>query len=82
MTPHLTPREQDTLHCLAQGMSTKDIAAELGITERAAKHHTDYLRAKFGVSHRRHLIPLASRALAGEREAIRDRIQRAKENAS
>ncbi|MBZ4016081.1 response regulator transcription factor [Streptomyces purpurogeneiscleroticus] len=44
--PQLTPREEDTLTLLVQGMSNKQIARRLGISEHGAKRHVSNVLAK------------------------------------
>jgi len=55
----LTDRQQFTLSLIGEGLSTKEIAARLGVKERTAKAHVDLLRVKFGVKHKRNLVPIA-----------------------
>ena len=48
----LTEREADVLGLLARGLSTKEIAAALGIAPRTVKHHIEHVYEKTGVSSR------------------------------
>jgi HD-GYP domain-containing protein (c-di-GMP phosphodiesterase class II) len=48
----LTPREVEVLRLVAQGMSTKDIAATLGITPKTAGNHIERIYGKIGVKNR------------------------------
>src|SRR3982750_960452 len=48
----LTPRELGTLRLIADGKSNKEIANELGISERTVKTHLGHLFAKLGVTSR------------------------------
>lgn len=48
----LTGREVEVLDLIAEGLSNKDIAAALGISEETAKVHARNIRAKLGVSDR------------------------------
>ncbi len=56
----LTDRERDVLAALARGLSNRDIAAELGITERTARTHVSNILAKLGLSSRTQAALLAS----------------------
>jgi DNA-binding NarL/FixJ family response regulator len=49
---HLTPREHDILKLLAEGMSNKEIAAKLGLSETTVKHRVSDILSKLGVSNR------------------------------
>jgi DNA-binding CsgD family transcriptional regulator len=55
-SPHLTPREKQTLALTQAGFSIPEIADRLRVAERTAKHYSDSLRRKYGVRHRRELI--------------------------
>jgi two-component system, NarL family, response regulator LiaR len=57
----LTQREQDVLEALAQGMSNKEIAAELGIAEKTVKVHISHILGKLGVYDRTQALLAASR---------------------
>jgi DNA-binding NarL/FixJ family response regulator len=48
----LTTREQEVLAALAQGLSNKEIAAELTITERTARTHVSNILGKLGLASR------------------------------
>lgn len=48
----LTPREQDVLALLSQGMSNKAIAQTLGLCEKTVKNRVTSILAKLGVSNR------------------------------
>lgn len=48
----LTRREQEILRCLGSGLSNKEIANKLSITEQTVKSHCNHLYKKFGVKNR------------------------------
>jgi len=51
----LTPREEQVVSLLKMRKGNKEIAAELGISERTAKFHVAGVLAKFGVRRREEL---------------------------
>jgi two-component system, NarL family, response regulator len=57
----LTPRELATLRLTADGKANKEIASELGISERTVKTHLGHLFEKLGVSSRTEAIRVATR---------------------
>lgn len=57
----LTPRELATLRQLADGRSNKEIAGELGISERTVKTHLGHLFEKLGVTSRTEAVKVAAR---------------------
>ena len=52
----LTSRQRDVVERLARGLANKEIAAELGISERAVKGHVSDLLRKFETPNRAGLI--------------------------
>lgn len=60
-TPTLTERQLEVLKLVCLGRTFPEIAAELEMPVRTAKAHTDTLRHKLGVKHKRDLIPAAYR---------------------
>jgi non-specific serine/threonine protein kinase len=48
----LTPREVEVLHLLAEGMSDREIAESLSISERTAGNHVQHAMQKIGVDSR------------------------------
>lgn len=57
----LTPRELSSLRLMADGRSNKEIANELGISERTVKTHLGHLFDKLGVTNRTEAVKVASR---------------------
>jgi DNA-binding NarL/FixJ family response regulator len=60
----LSERQREVAAGVERGLSNEEIAAELGITARTVKAHTDAIRQKLGVPKRR-LIPPALREREG-----------------
>lgn len=58
----LTPREQDVLHAMAQGLSNKLIARQLDITEHTVKFHVNAILGKLGAQSRTEAVVRATRA--------------------
>ena len=58
---HLTPRELTTLRLMADGKSNKEIATELGISDRTVKTHLGHLFEKLGVTSRTEAVKVAAR---------------------
>jgi two-component system nitrate/nitrite response regulator NarL len=57
----LTPREEQVLQLLAQGLSNKKIAERLAISENTAKFHVNAILAKLGVESRTEALAQAAR---------------------
>lgn len=57
----LTPRELSALRLLADGKANKEIAGELGISERTVKTHLEHLFEKLGVTSRTEAVKVATR---------------------
>ena len=56
----LTPRELATLRSMAEGRSNKEVASELGISERTVKTHLGHLFQKLGVTSRTEAVRVAT----------------------
>ena len=50
--PALTPREQEVLALMAEGLANKEIAANLGISTHTAKFHVESVLRKLGAVNR------------------------------
>jgi DNA-binding NarL/FixJ family response regulator len=57
----LTPREQDVLDLLSQGLSNRQMAARLGISDHTVKFHVASIYGKLGVSGRAAAVRRAMR---------------------
>jgi two-component system nitrate/nitrite response regulator NarL len=57
----LTPREQEVLALLAEGLSNKAIADRLAISEHTAKFHVNAVLSKLGVQRRTEAVVRAAR---------------------
>jgi two-component system, NarL family, nitrate/nitrite response regulator NarL len=51
-TNSLTPREQEVLRCLSEGLSNREIAERLGISQHTVKNYLFHIFDKLGVSSR------------------------------
>jgi DNA-binding NarL/FixJ family response regulator/predicted ATPase len=60
----LTKRERDLMRCLAQGLSNRQIAAELGLTHGTVKVYVSALLDKLGVADRTQAALIAARLIA------------------
>lgn len=52
----MTNREKEVFHRLIEGMSTEDIAAELGISDKTVRNHISNSIQKLGVKGRAQAI--------------------------
>ena len=57
----LTPRELSALRLMADGKANKEIAADLGISDRTVKTHLGHLFEKLGVTSRTEAVKVATR---------------------
>ena len=57
----LTPREREVLSLVAEGLSNKELAARLSISEHTAKFHVNAVLSKLGVQRRVEAVVRAAR---------------------
>lgn len=55
----LTEREREVLQCIAQGLSSKQCAQQLGIAPRTVERHVENLRNKLNARNKPHLVAKA-----------------------
>jgi PAS domain S-box-containing protein len=63
--PALSPREQEVLHLLGQGLGSRQVAEQLGISVRTVDTHREHLKRKLGLKDAAALVQFAIRR-AGE----------------
>lgn len=61
VTRGLTARQRDVLVSIANGLTNKEIASALGVSEQAIKMHVSALLLHFSVSTRTSLVRIAMR---------------------
>jgi DNA-binding NarL/FixJ family response regulator len=57
----LTPRQIELLQCAAEGMSDKEIAAELSVSARTVKRHLQQIRGRLGTRNTTQAVYVACR---------------------
>jgi DNA-binding NarL/FixJ family response regulator len=58
----LSPREQEVLSLLSEGLSNRDVATRLGISRHTAKFHVNAILDKLGATTRTEAVVLAARS--------------------
>jgi two-component system nitrate/nitrite response regulator NarL len=58
----LSPREQEVLELLSEGLSNRDIAERLGVSRHTAKFHVNAILDKLGATTRTEAVVLAARS--------------------
>lgn len=53
---NLTDREKEVVKCVIQGLTNKEIAAQLGISDKTVKRHLSNIFSKLKVSRRLHIL--------------------------
>ncbi len=64
---HLTPREREILTLIEQGLTTKQIARQLGISPKTVEFHRSHLMRKFEV---RNMAELVARAASVQQPSV------------
>jgi DNA-binding CsgD family transcriptional regulator len=54
----ITPREHEILHLIAEGLSNREIAERLFVSENTVKTHSSRLFAKLGAKRRTHAVSI------------------------
>lgn len=62
MKAHLSPRETEVVQLMAEGLSNRQIARQLGLSEATVKSYLSQLFEKLGAADRAHAVALALRS--------------------
>ena len=57
----LTPREREVLHLVCEGLTTKEIAGQLGVTSKTAENHRRRMMDKLGVHNAAEVVRYAAK---------------------
>lgn len=68
--PRLSTRERQLVECLLRGKSNKEIATDLGLTEKTVKHYMTNLMVKLQVHSRLEVVVAAQRWAKGDGELV------------
>jgi DNA-binding NarL/FixJ family response regulator len=66
LTKHLTPKEEQVLGLVAEGLTNRQIAERLGVAEKTVKNYVSTLLAKLGVESRTQAAVMAARRPLGD----------------
>jgi DNA-binding CsgD family transcriptional regulator len=69
----LTRRERDVAALVAKGLSNKDVAAQLVLSERTAENHVQHILGKLGLSNRSQLVAYMSTESSTSPDVLADR---------
>jgi len=72
LTQHLTPKEEQVLALVAEGMTNRQIAERLGVAEKTVKNYVSTLLAKLGVESRTQAAVMAARRPSRRRPQVDD----------
>jgi DNA-binding NarL/FixJ family response regulator len=61
----LTPREREVAALVAQGLTNREIAGRLYLSERTAQNHVQHILTKLGLPNRSQIAVWATRRSAG-----------------
>jgi DNA-binding CsgD family transcriptional regulator len=67
----LTRREREVAALVAQGMTNRQIAAQLHLSERTAQNHVQHMLTKLGLANRSQLAVRTVRGMDGARDHVR-----------
>ena len=56
---HLTTRETEVVQLIGGGLSSKQVAARLGIAPRTVETYIEHVRLKMNATNRSHMVALA-----------------------
>jgi DNA-binding NarL/FixJ family response regulator len=73
MPPDLTDRENEILNLIAEGLTNREIASKLSISESTVENHIHHIYGKLGISNRARAVAYffqSSIALVNEMQEI------------
>jgi two-component system response regulator DevR len=72
LTQHLTPKEEQVLGLVAQGLTNRQIAERLGVAEKTVKNYVSTLLAKLGAESRTQAAVMAARRPSRHQPSVGD----------